>query len=201
MSEETPEQQSRLLAVLREGVSVVQMILYKEVRTGLAGNYPDQDPSYISMLAAAIINELFGSSNPAEKFIRFHKENRAVIEQELLSLAAHFPQLREPLTDALRIQVLCDNQEGEESSTVLSQANELGILIADREIPLPSTFMTAIRGLGAQYGLIIAPAPRTWSKATRPSINGKGSGERLRSRYEITWTLTPLRYGSLCRFR
>lgn len=159
MSAEHPEHQSRLLTVLREGVGVVQMVLYKEVRFALAGNYLDKDQSYIAMLAGAITNKLFGICNPAEKYIHFQNENQAIIEQELQGLAVHLPHLREALTDALRIQALCDNQEGLDSSATLNQANELGILITDRDIPLPSSFMTAIRALGEQHGLITAPAP------------------------------------------
>ncbi len=64
MSSETPEKQSQLLAVLREGVSVVQMIFFKELRAGLSGKHPDQDPTYLSMLTGAIVNEVFGTVNP-----------------------------------------------------------------------------------------------------------------------------------------
>ena len=62
------------------------------------------------------------------------------------------------ITDALRIQVLCDNQEGEDSAVILQQAEEFGFLVKDREIPLPSTFMTLIRRLGEEHGLTVAPA-------------------------------------------
>lgn len=157
MSGETSEKQSQLVAVLREGVSVVQMIVFKEIRAGLAAKYLDKDTPYVSMLAGAITNELFGSRNPEEKFAHFRKENWAVIEQELLSLAKEHSQLRTPLTDALRIQALCDNQEGGDSSATLTRADELGILVTDRDIPLPSSFMTFIRTLGEQHNLIIPP--------------------------------------------
>ena len=95
--------------------------------------------------------------NPEEKFQKFNQDNRATIEQELIGFAANFPALLHRLTDALRIQVLCDSQEGEDSAAVLEQAAKLGILIKDREIPLPSTFMTLIRQLGEEHGLTIAP--------------------------------------------
>lgn len=161
MSTETPEKQSQLLAVLREGVSVVQMILFKEVRTSLAGKFPDRDSAFLSMLAGAIVNDIFGTVNPEEKFAVFQSRNRGLIEQELLSLKEEYGTILPALTDALRIQSLCDNQEGTDSSHVLTRANELGILILDRPVPMPSTFMTLARGLGEQHNLIIAPVQIT----------------------------------------
>lgn len=147
----------QLLTVLQEGVSLVQMILFKEVRALLGQKHPDRDTSYLSMLAGAITSEIFGSRNPEEKFRIFRDENRGVIEQELIGLARDLPALRPDITDALRIQTLCDSQLAIDSTTTLTRADELGVLIRDRDIPLPSTFMTMIRKLGEQHGLIIPP--------------------------------------------
>lgn len=157
MTNESPEKQSQLIAVLREGVSVVQMIFFKEVRAGLSHKFPEKDVSFLSMLAGAIVNDIFGTANPEEKFVTFHKQNRGLIEQELLALPDEHTQILPALTDALRIQSLCDSQEGMDSSLLLTRANELGVLLMDRDIPMPSTFMTLIRDIGEQHNLIIAP--------------------------------------------
>lgn len=161
MSQETPEKQSQLIAVLREGVSVVQMILFKEMRKRIADNYPDRDTPFLAMLTGTLVNEVFGSPNMEDRFVEFRKVNRAIIEQDLLAIREHHAQLLPALTDALRILSLCDNQEGMDSSHILTRANELGILLVDRPVPLPSTFMTLVRGLGGQHGLIIAPVQIT----------------------------------------
>ena len=161
MSTTSPEKQSQLIAVLREGVSVIQMILFKEVRATVTRRHPKADRTFQAMLTGAIVNEIFGSANPEPRFARFCEEHRGVIEQELLALRDHHPALMPPLTDALRILSLCDHQEGQDSSTLLTRANELGILQVDRAVPLPSTFMTLVRGLGEQHGLIIAPVQIT----------------------------------------
>jgi len=157
MKDNELNKQSRLIHVLREGVTVVQMILFKEIRDFLARKYPNQESSHLSVLAGTITNELFNTVNPDEKFKRFRNKNRGVIEQELLGLAEEFPQLRGILSDALRIQTLCDSQEGNENPDLLKKANELGILIAERDIPLPSIFMTRVRELGADHNLIMPP--------------------------------------------
>ena len=157
MSEKPTESVPQLTSVLRGGVSVVQMIVFKEIRTHLAASYPDREPGQISMLAGAVTNELFGTPNNEERFLRFRTDNRAVIEQEILSFGATHPKLVAPLTDALRVQTLCDSQEGVDSSRLLTRANELGFLQVDRDVPLPSAFMTMVRALGEAHNLIVPP--------------------------------------------
>ena len=157
----TPEKQSQLINVLREGVSVVQMILFKELRKHTAIHYQDRDSTFQAMLTGTLVNEVFGSPNHEERFVSFRKENHGIIEQELLSLREHQASLLPALTDALRILSLCDNQEGVDSTRILTRANELGILMVDRPVPMPSTFMTLVRGLGEQHGLITAPVQIT----------------------------------------
>ncbi len=158
MAQEKNKRRSRLVPVLREGVAVVQMIFFKELRTHLQAAHPDKEPKLVSLLAGAITNELFGTANPEKPFARFLDEQRTTIEQEMLGLCVHLAHLRRHLTDALRIQALCDNQEGLQQSNGLVIADKLGMLLKDREIPLPSTFMTMVRETGAQHQLIIPPA-------------------------------------------
>ena len=157
MTVESSQKKSALIQVLREGIGVVQMVIFKELRNSFAEKYPERDITSRSMLVGAIINKMFGMENPEPKFQKFNQENKAVIEQELIDLSSNHPELVNRITDALRVQVLCDNQEGEDSTAVLQQAEEFGFLVKDREIPLPSTFMTLIRRLGEEHGLTIAP--------------------------------------------
>lgn len=161
MAQDNKLQKSNLVAALREGVSVVQMVLFKELRSYLFEKYTELDDSMKAMLTGAIINRLFGVENPEIKFRNFNVEHHGLIEQELLGLTDQFPALQGHITDALRIQTLCDNQEGVDSTIVLQQAEDVGILIEDRDLPLPSTFMTLIRQLGEQNGLTIAPCQIT----------------------------------------
>ena len=161
MSSESQQKESQLLPVLREGIGVVQMILFKEVRDSITSRYPDKDKAYISMLSGAIVNEVFGTPNPEPRFTAFFEENKGVIEQELLGLKENCQGILPALTDTLRLQALCDSQEGGDSSHVLSKADKLGILILDRPVPMPSSFMTLVRGLGEQHQLIIAPVQIT----------------------------------------
>lgn len=166
MKTETTEQKSQLIAVLREAVGIVQMILFKEIRANLVKKRPDLDTANLSMLAGAITNEVFGTQHPEGKFARFRTENWADIEQELLSMQTEMPQLCENITDALRIQTLCDYQEGIDSSQTLARTKDFGILVEDREVPLPSSFMALIRELGERHMLVIPPAQITPAQDT-----------------------------------
>lgn len=151
------QKNSQLIASLREGVAVVQMVLYKNIRAQIADHLPNRTTKELAMLSGTIINEIFGTQNPEPQFVLFRKENWSTVEQELLALKENNPQVVTFLTDALRIQVLCDSQEGADSSNTLVTARSYGYLIEEREIPLPSTFMSLVRTLGEANGLIIAP--------------------------------------------
>jgi len=155
MSTETTEKNSQLVNSLREGVSVVQMVLFKEVRINLQRKRPELDKSHLAMLAGSITNEVFGTQNPEERFVRFRKENRGDIEQELLNIKDDLAPLCTFLTDALRIQTLCDHQEGTDSSETLLRAKEFNFLVEERDVPLPSSFMTSVRELGSQHNLLV----------------------------------------------
>lgn len=147
----------KLIASLREGIAVVQMIFFKELKDILIKKHGDQPTEYISMLCGSITNEVFGTRNTEERFETFRKENLAVIEQQLLGLKDELPAMRKAVTDALRVQVLCDDHEKQDSSSTLTNADQIGFLVKDRELPLPSTFMTIVRTLGESHNLIIAP--------------------------------------------
>ena len=152
---------SQIVEALREGVAVVQMVFFKELRTQISKRFPDLEQKDQLMLTGAITNELFGTRNQEVRFAQFRDNHKAVIEQELLGLAANLADLRPYITDALRVQALCDSHEGSENSAVLEAADRIGILLRDRDIPLPSVFMTFSRGLGDQHQLITPPVQIT----------------------------------------
>lgn len=142
------EYEKRLIPILREGIHLVKMFLYKELRQGLSEKYADRERVFIGRLTGSIINELFGTPNREEPFLTFNRENEAIINGELKTLAADYPELKIPLTDALRVQFICDSQEGGENVAILNQASELGVLMVERDFPLPDHFMNLTRSLG-----------------------------------------------------
>jgi len=149
--------ESQLIPILREGVDIIKMIVFKDLRDLLSRKYPDRDPHYLRKLAGAVINELFGAHNPEPSFMDFARENKEHIEDIIGSMAKELESMRIPLTDALRVQFLCDHQEGIDSSSILQRAKDAGLLLLERDVPLPAKFTSLVRKLGGAYDLIVSP--------------------------------------------
>ncbi len=152
--------ESRLLPILREGVEVVKMVLYLRLKEELAAKYPDLEHAALPRLAGAVLNELFGTVNPDPACAAFRELHLDRIEQTLAAMPQTMTSLCIPISDALRITVLCDHQEcGMDSTAILARARDLGILLVERELPLPHRFLDLVRRLGKAHGLIVPLAP------------------------------------------
>ncbi len=163
--DEVPEApfDSKLIPVMREAVLTVQMVLYRNLKKKVADRYSDWPEEKHGRLAGAVVNNLYGTEAVDPAVGHFARENRELVEDELRCLADHCSDLIPFLTDSLRMQTICDNQEGIHSLGSLLMARALGILREDRELPLPSTFMLSVRNLAAVHGIIepqkAAPPP------------------------------------------
>jgi len=109
------------------------------------------------MLAGAMMNDLFCTPNPQEKFRIFAEENDNRIRQELENVPRELENLCILLTDALRMHFLCNHQEGIEGNNeeFLKKARDYGILIESRDVPLPKGFMELVYRVGKANGLIV----------------------------------------------
>ncbi|MBU0728187.1 MAG: hypothetical protein KKE17_02435 [Proteobacteria bacterium] len=157
------EIESKLIPVIREAIDIVKLLFFKKLQESLPARF-DKENTQINLLAGAIINELFGTPNNNEPMASFTKEHRDIIEQELLNLPKEMPEMCIPLTDALRIAILCDYQSGADNSSLLARAQERGILITDRDMPMPNKFMELVRILGSKMGVLITPQPESDQK-------------------------------------
>jgi len=159
MDQEEPERfESRLVPILREGVDIVKLIFFKELRDHVARLYPERPQRFRNTMAGAVINAYFGIENPDPDFQAFVRRERESIGQVLSGVGEALENLRIPLTDALRITVLCDYQEGRDTSGLLAQAKEAGILLAERDMPMPHTFIDMVRRIGESFGVLTPPA-------------------------------------------
>jgi len=145
---------AKLVPVLREGIDIIKMVLFNELKPFLERMYPERDPGDIIRLTGAVVNDLFGVENMEESFASFTRENAHIIKKEVETIATHFDHLHIPLTDALRIQYLCDSHEGVNSESVLEKAKDLNIILIDREVPLPGAFMSLVRSFGVAYKIL-----------------------------------------------
>jgi len=142
------------------------MISFKRLKETLAAKYPDREPAFIAKLAGALVNAIFGIPPHEEPFAVFARSHANLIAHEQAKAGTMLEELRIPLTDALRIQLLCDHQEGLDSTATLRQAQELGILLAERDLPLPHSFIALVRRLGSGFGLLLPPLPNGDGAAT-----------------------------------
>lgn len=156
VNEAAPEFDSKVVPVMREAIVMVQMIMYRRLKEDVQSRYQDYSDQQKIWLAGAVVNNLFGTQAADPEVNAFARDNRELIEQELRELKTRVADLVPHLTDALRMQTICDNHEGVHSIPCLLMAKELGLLDEQRVLPMPSTFMIAVRKLGAEYGLVEA---------------------------------------------
>jgi hypothetical protein len=158
-----PPFDSKLIPIMREAVLTVQMVMYRVLKESMAKRYADWPAEEQGRLAGAVVNNLFGTEALDPGVTEFARQHRELVEEELRGLNDHCPDLVPFLTDALRMQTICDNQEGIHSIGSLLMARELGLLREERELPLPSTFMLSVRNLATAHGIIekmeAAPPP------------------------------------------
>ena len=93
---------------------------------------------------------------------------RALVEAAMRGLAAHSGKLRPLITDALRMHCICDGQEGVNTTASLLMARAIGLLEEERPMPMPSTFMLAVRAAAVAEGLVLPMAPARAEAASRP---------------------------------
>jgi len=145
---------NKVIPIMRDAVALVQLVLFGELKKSIDPKYQDWQIQEKKWLAGAVVNNLFGVRVSDVKLDEFSRKNREIIEEELRGIKEGCPDLLSYLTDALRMQTLCDEQDGINSLSNLLLARALGILVEDRPIPMPSTFMIFVRQLGARYGLL-----------------------------------------------
>ncbi len=145
---------SRVIPVMREAIAMVHMVCFRELKDKLADRFKDWEPAEFRRLVGAVISDIFGTPAPDGESVRFARQHQDTVEKELWALADNLPDLLPHLTDALRMQTLCDHEQGINSIPTLLRARTVGVLMEERPIPMPSTFIILVRQLGARYGML-----------------------------------------------
>lgn len=157
MEEKHKEFDGKLIPVLREGVEVVKMILFIKLKGYISEREADWPKEYQSKIIGAVLNDIFGILHPEQQYQKFAEENKIQTDKIIFEVPIVFAELLIPLTDALRTAVLCDYQEGIDNSAVLAQAQKRGLLLAERDLPMPNRFIELVRRLGSSLGLVVCP--------------------------------------------
>jgi len=148
--------ESKLVPILREGIEIVKVIFFMKLRDHLRQRRNEWGDDFVLHVTAAVVNDIFGTQNQEAAFLEFVETNRRDIDEARALVGTELAALRIPLTDALRTMVLCDYQEGHDTSPLLQQARDCGILLVERELPLPNQFVDLVRRLGTAMGLLQA---------------------------------------------
>lgn len=154
---EKQQEKEKLVPALREGVEIVKLILYKKISTQYAEKYRDRGADFGKKLAGAVINRLFAIENPDQKFQDFIKQNNEAIIDEIKNFPNDYKELTIPVSDALRVQFMCDCQDGSEDVDFLKKAQELGVLMVERNMPMPGSFLNLIAKIGVSEGILAPP--------------------------------------------
>ena len=154
MGENKEKLEAKLVPTLRQGIDIIKMVLFKELKPHLENKYLQMSTDDIARLTSAVVNSLFCIENMEKTVADFMADHQDTVQQELEAFASNFDHLTIPLTDALRIQYLCDCQEGLDSEAVLEKARKLDILIKGRDVPLPGAFMSIVRSFGVAYKIL-----------------------------------------------
>ena len=144
----------QLVPTLREGIQIVKIVLYQELKSLLLSRHREMEPAHVNNLAGAVVSGLFDVPHSEPPMASFVKHNRVAVQNASELVLEKLDHLRIPLTDALRVQFLCDSHEGKDSTAVLENAERQGILILEREVPLPGAFMNIVRSFGRAYGIL-----------------------------------------------
>ena len=161
----------QLVPSLREGVDIIKMVLYRELKSLLMAKHSDRGPIYVNQLTGVVVNDLFGIPASDTDMEFFSRENQDALKKASRMIPTELDHLRIPLTDALRIQFLCDSHEGIDSAAVLEKTATKDILIVERDVPLPGAFMSIVRSFGRAYG-ILDPRPMTATETSMTNQNG-----------------------------
>jgi len=152
---------SRLLPILQEGIEITKMVLFRKLKASSAQRLSGQPSAFHTQLAGAVINDLFAyPPDLPEPVAAFMTANRELIAQERQAFISEHPEMRIVLTDTLRMQTICDLMEGLPDPGILQRAESADILLSEREMPLPNSFIDMARRLGKANGLLTPPVPK-----------------------------------------
>lgn len=137
-----------------QGVDIVKLILYKVLTEDYSNIYKNKD--YCKDLAAASVNEIFNSHN--EKTSIFFNNNKENVVNGIINIGEKHPELKRPITDALRVFVqanwmLSGNSKNYSDLKVFQNAMDRGIFITGGDPPEPASFLEMVEELEKKHNL------------------------------------------------
>ncbi|MBW2594709.1 MAG: hypothetical protein JRC93_01790 [Deltaproteobacteria bacterium] len=138
-----------------QGVDVVKLVLYKILTDEFSEKYQNNGEEFYKTLAAALINEIFCCHNEMSRSV--FDENKNTVIDEIKNLGTNHPELKRPITDALRASVqanfMLSGKMQDNFEEVFNNAIERDIFIKGGEKPEPKTFLEMTEKLIQKYNI------------------------------------------------
>ena len=140
------------------GVDAIKLTIYQIIITSLSDKYPDKGRDFSGGLAAATVNDIYGCHNQDTK--KTFQDNQEIIETEITNLATTNPDLKQPITDSLRVFVQANQMLGSPSMNdmefvtgLFQKATDRGLFIKGGDAPNPDTFLPMASEVARKYGV------------------------------------------------
>ncbi len=142
------------------GVDLIKLTIYK-VMIELYKNLPtDKNEEICEYFAGASVNEIFGCHN--EMSLKTYNENSAFIDDGLKKLSTEYPDLKQPITDSLRVYVQANHMLGSKIMKdidfimeLFKKSEDRGLFRKGGEPPNPLTYLDMTKRIARQYDIII----------------------------------------------
>jgi hypothetical protein len=135
------------------GVDIVRLVLYKVLTDDFSEKYKEKGEEFYKTLAGTMVNEIFGSHTEASQ-ITFD-ENEQIIIGEIKNLCTKYPELKRPITDAIRVLIqasfMLNGNLPENHVDIFKNAMNRGVFLKGGENPDPKTFLKVTEELRRKY--------------------------------------------------
>lgn len=149
----------KLAIKMIKGVDLIKLTVFKtmsEIFISQLDNYSDDFCGY---LAGASVNEIFGCH--IEESLNTYNENIKIIESGLKELASKHSELRQPITDSLRVYVQANQMLGSPSMndidyvmSLFEKLEKVNLFIKDGNRPESSSFLKMTENVARKYEII-----------------------------------------------
>jgi len=143
----------RLARKMISGVDNVRLVLYRVLTDDFSKKFQEKGEEFYKKLAAATINEIFGSHNDVS--LKTFEENRNSIVEEIENLGIKHSELKRAITDAIRVLIqasaMLSGKLPENQYDIFNNAIERGIFIKGGDNPKTKTFLKMTEELCRKY--------------------------------------------------
>lgn len=140
------------------GVDSIKLILFKTISEDLISKYPDKEGDFCSRLAASAVNEIYGSHS--QETTNLYSDNIDTIETALSNLGITNPDLKQPITDSLRVFIQANHMLGSPSYKnqefimgLFQKAIDRGLFNKGGDAPKPEEFLKMADEIAHRYGI------------------------------------------------